>query len=97
MRAKGFRGPCALLTNLNIAAVADEVSRRLSTVENAVLMMKSEFNPVEFASIADAIISGDMRRKLSPSLFGRFVDSLFLKPAFFGVGIDLKRLFGLNE
>jgi hypothetical protein len=69
----------------------------MALIENVVVMRKSEFNPIDFSRVVDAVITGDMRGKLSPSILQRFADSLLLKPAFFGVGLDLKRLWGVKE
>lgn len=93
LREKGIETPIIFFSVAWLDEAIEEIKRTEKSVINSVYLRKQEVTPNDLADIVKAILNkGKVPNKLS-KIYSKMIDSLFLKPSFFGVGVDIKKLF----
>lgn len=93
LREKGIETPIIFFSVAWLDKAVSEIKNTEKRVSNSIYLKKQEVLPQELAEIAKAILSkGKVPGGLSKA-YAKLVDSLLLKPSFFGVGVDFKKLF----
>ncbi len=91
--------PILIITNVNISNVLEEVKAVVAQTPNVFLARKAEYPPDELAASVDALLTNKpaFQEAKRVGIIRRFFNSLLLRPNFFGMGLDLKRLVERSE
>jgi CheY-like chemotaxis protein len=89
--------PIVFLSNLSDPINIDGFSRSRELLGNVVFLNKVDVSPVHFSKLINSILSKGIDAVENKSLFAKIIDSLLIRPSFYGIGIDLLKLFKMKK
>ena len=93
LRKKGIDTPIIFFSVAWLEGAIKEIKNTENRIANSIYLQKQETLPEELATIIEAILmKGKVPGKFSKG-YAKIIESMFLKPSFFGAGLDLKKLF----